>query len=78
MESLKASVVDECYSTMDCDPDHDYQPPCPHNIVYAYPAVWKALGVKESDGGEIQIFWSDAWLNTTMLWYKYDYMSEGL
>ncbi|KAL6126136.1 hypothetical protein ACLB2K_074187 [Fragaria x ananassa] len=60
--SVKAKVVDECDSTMGCDPDHDYQPPCPHNIVDASKAVWKALGVKESDSrwGEMPIFWSDA------------------
>ncbi|KAL6130910.1 hypothetical protein ACLB2K_069288 [Fragaria x ananassa] len=59
--SVKAKVVDECDSTMGCDPDHDYQPPCPHNIVDASKAVWKALGVKESDSrwGEMPIFWSD-------------------
>uniref|UniRef100_A0A2N9HQI1 Ripening-related protein 2 n=1 Tax=Fagus sylvatica TaxID=28930 RepID=A0A2N9HQI1_FAGSY len=28
--SVKAKVVDECDSTMGCDADHDYQPPCPN------------------------------------------------
>ncbi|GAA0187101.1 hypothetical protein LIER_34389 [Lithospermum erythrorhizon] len=39
--SAKAMVVDECDSTMGCDEDHDYQPPCPNNIVDASEAVWK-------------------------------------
>ncbi|KAL6124220.1 hypothetical protein ACLB2K_076735 [Fragaria x ananassa] len=58
--SVKAKVVDECDSTRGCDAEHDFQPPCPHNVVDASKAVWKALGVKESDWGEMQIFWSDA------------------
>ncbi|KAL9385465.1 hypothetical protein Peur_022475 [Populus x canadensis] len=59
-KSVKAMVVDECDSTMGCDSDHDYQPPCPNNIVDASKAVWKALGVPESDWGEMDIYWSDA------------------
>ncbi|KAJ4835604.1 hypothetical protein Tsubulata_024697 [Turnera subulata] len=43
--SVVAMVVDECDSTMGCDKDHDYQPPCDNNIVDASKAVWKALGV---------------------------------
>ncbi|KAM1053113.1 hypothetical protein ACFX13_000685 [Malus domestica] len=60
--SVKAMVVDECDSTMGCDAEHDYQPPCPNNIVDASKAVWKALGVSESDPrrGFMDIFWSDA------------------
>ncbi|PRQ18483.1 hypothetical protein RchiOBHm_Chr7g0206531 [Rosa chinensis] len=46
--TVKAKVVDECDSTMGCDLVHDSQLPCPHNIVDGSPAVWKALGVKES------------------------------
>ncbi|GJU47053.1 putative RNA-directed DNA polymerase [Tanacetum coccineum] len=42
--SVKAMVVDECDSTMGCDDEHDYQLPCPNNIVDASKAVWKALG----------------------------------
>lgn len=59
--SVKAKVVDECDSTVGCDADHDYQPPCPNNVVDASKAVWKALGVKESssDWGQMQVFWSD-------------------
>ncbi|KAL6130903.1 hypothetical protein ACLB2K_069281 [Fragaria x ananassa] len=53
--SVKARVVDECDSTMGCDSDHDYQPPCPNNIVDASKAVWKALGVPESDWGEMEV-----------------------
>ncbi|KAF8379530.1 hypothetical protein HHK36_028969 [Tetracentron sinense] len=58
--SVAAMVVDECDSTMGCDSDHDFQPPCPNNIVDASKAVWKALGVPERDWGELDIFWSDA------------------
>ncbi|KAF9619074.1 hypothetical protein IFM89_005088 [Coptis chinensis] len=58
--SVVAMVVDECDSTMGCDSDHDYQPPCPNNIVDASKAVWKALGVPHSDWGELDIVWSDA------------------
>ncbi|KAF6175166.1 hypothetical protein GIB67_022847 [Kingdonia uniflora] len=58
--SVVAMVVDECDSTMGCDSDHDYQPPCPNNIVDASKAVWKALGVSESDWGGLDITWTDA------------------
>ena len=53
-------VVDECDSSMGCDSDHDYQPPCPNNIVVASRAVWKGLAVPLSQWGELDIFWSDA------------------
>ncbi|KAL5565640.1 hypothetical protein UlMin_028804 [Ulmus minor] len=58
--SVKAMVVDECDSTAGCDADHDFQPPCPNNIVDASKAVWKALGVPKSDWGLLDIFWSQA------------------
>ncbi|KAK9103599.1 hypothetical protein Sjap_020853 [Stephania japonica] len=58
--SVVAMVVDECDSTAGCDNDHDYQPPCPNNIVDASKAVWMALGVPESDWGGLDITWSDA------------------
>lgn len=63
--SVQAKVVDEGDSTMgceSCDADHDYQPPCPNNIVDASKAVWKALGVPEEsdDWGKLNITWSDA------------------
>ncbi|KAL2453257.1 Uncharacterized protein Adt_49240 [Abeliophyllum distichum] len=58
--SVTAMVVDECDSTMGCDSDHDYQPPCPNNIVDASKAVWKALGVPEDNWGELDITWSGA------------------
>ncbi|CAA2984240.1 Hypothetical predicted protein [Olea europaea subsp. europaea] len=58
--SVTAMVVDECDSTMGCDDDHDYQPPCPNNIVDASKAVWKALGVPEDNWGDLDITWSDA------------------
>ncbi|KAJ7962368.1 RlpA-like double-psi beta-barrel domain containing protein [Quillaja saponaria] len=48
---VNAMVVDECDSTTGCDADHDYQPPCPNNIVDASKAV--SLGVSESDWGEL-------------------------
>ncbi|KAK9024488.1 hypothetical protein V6N11_004648 [Hibiscus sabdariffa] len=32
---VKAKVVDECDSTMGCDAEHDYYPPCRNNIVVA-------------------------------------------
>ncbi|KAI3743835.1 hypothetical protein L1987_56902 [Smallanthus sonchifolius] len=56
--SVKAMVVDECDSTMGCDADHDYQPPCPNNIVDASKAVWKALGVSKDNWGDLDITWS--------------------
>ncbi|KAF6167014.1 hypothetical protein GIB67_041277 [Kingdonia uniflora] len=59
-QSVVAMVVDECDSTLGCDSDHDYQPPCPNNIVDASKAVWKALGVPESDWGGLDITWTDA------------------
>ncbi|CAN0846322.1 KWL1 [Linum grandiflorum] len=58
--TVRAMVVDECDSTMGCDSDHDYQPPCPDNIVDASKAVWKALGVPEDNWGDLDIYWSDA------------------
>uniref|UniRef100_A0A7N2R9H1 Uncharacterized protein n=1 Tax=Quercus lobata TaxID=97700 RepID=A0A7N2R9H1_QUELO len=58
--SVQAKVVDECGFTMGYDADLDYQPPCPNNIVDASKAVWKALGVPESDRGDLDISWSDA------------------
>ncbi|KAJ1395953.1 RlpA-like domain superfamily [Sesbania bispinosa] len=58
--SVVAMVVDECDSTMGCDEDHDYQPPCSNNIVDASKAVWKALGVPQDQWGGLDITWSDA------------------
>lgn len=57
--SVLAKVVDECDSVNGCDKDHDFQPPCPNNIVDASPAVWKALGIPK-EVGEYSITWSDA------------------
>ncbi|XP_050914408.1 kiwellin-1-like [Lathyrus oleraceus] len=59
-KSVVAMVVDECDSTMGCDEEHDYQPPCPNNIVDASKAVWKALGVPQDQWGGLDITWSDA------------------
>ncbi|PKI38650.1 hypothetical protein CRG98_040960 [Punica granatum] len=60
--SVTAMVVDECDSTMGCDDDHDYQPPCANNIVDASRAVWEALGVPQDsdDWGWMDISWLDA------------------
>lgn len=58
-QSVRATVVDECDSTMGCDDDHDYQPPCPNNIVDGSKAVWEALGISDPDDvGSIEITWS--------------------
>ena len=57
--SVDAKVVDECDSTMGCDDEHDYQPPCDNNIVDGSKAVWKALGLDENIG-EVDITWTDA------------------
>lgn len=57
--SVKAKVVDECDSMNGCDDEHDFQPPCPNDIVDASPAVWKALGIPDSVG-YTAITWSDA------------------
>lgn len=51
--------MDECDSTMGCHKAHDYQPPCPNNILDASKAVWKALGVPLSQWGRLDIMWSD-------------------
>ncbi|KAL2335960.1 hypothetical protein Fmac_010406 [Flemingia macrophylla] len=58
--SVEAMVVDECDSTMGCDADHDYQPPCANNIVDASKAVWEALGVPQDQWGGLQITWSES------------------
>ncbi|PPD90279.1 hypothetical protein GOBAR_DD12782 [Gossypium barbadense] len=47
--TMRAKVVDEHDSTIRYDFDHDYQPPCPNNIVNTLKAVWKAPRVPESD-----------------------------
>ncbi|CAN4125699.1 unnamed protein product [Withania somnifera] len=48
-------VVDECDSTMGCDKEHDYRPPCPNNIVDTSKEVWKSLGIPEGDRGKYDI-----------------------
>ncbi|KAH6779862.1 hypothetical protein C2S52_011099 [Perilla frutescens var. hirtella] len=58
--SVEAVVVDVCDSSMGCDADHDYLPPCANNVVGASEAVWKVLGVPLKDWGELDITWSDA------------------
>ncbi|XP_042391660.1 putative ripening-related protein 1 [Zingiber officinale] len=56
--SVVAKVVDECDSVNGCDDDHDFQPPCPNNVVDGSPAVWAALGI-DTDVGVYDITWSD-------------------
>ncbi|KAL6641236.1 hypothetical protein ACP70R_019417 [Stipagrostis hirtigluma subsp. patula] len=56
--SVVAKVVDECDSVNGCDEEHNFEPPCPHNVVDGSPAVWKALGLRESIG-EVKVTWSD-------------------
>jgi len=46
--SVLAKVVDECDSVAGCDEEHNFEPPCANNIVDGSPAVWKALGLKQS------------------------------
>ncbi|ERN06813.1 hypothetical protein AMTR_s00005p00209770 [Amborella trichopoda] len=58
--TMNEKVVDECLFVHGCDEDHDFQPPCPNNIVDASPAVWKALKIRESEIGDYDITWSDA------------------
>ncbi|KAF7825782.1 putative ripening-related protein 1 [Senna tora] len=58
-KKVKAMVVDECDSTTGCDAEHDFQPPCPNNVVDASRAVWKALSVPEKDWGSLDIEWSE-------------------
>uniref|UniRef100_A0ACD5ZEH3 Uncharacterized protein n=1 Tax=Avena sativa TaxID=4498 RepID=A0ACD5ZEH3_AVESA len=56
--SVLAKVVDECDSVNGCDAEHNFEPPCPNNVVDGSPAVWKALGLRESIG-EFKVTWSD-------------------
>nr|GEV86777.1 hypothetical protein [Tanacetum cinerariifolium] len=57
--SVKAMIVHQCDSTMGCNAEHDYQPPCPNNIVDASKVLWKALGVSENNWGDLDITWSE-------------------
>ncbi|CAN0914092.1 Putative ripening-related protein 2 [Linum grandiflorum] len=57
-KSVLAKVVDECDSSEGCDDDHDYQPPCPNDIVDGSKAVWDALGVPEGNRGDLKVTWS--------------------
>ncbi|KAK1430600.1 hypothetical protein QVD17_13460 [Tagetes erecta] len=58
-KSVKAKVVDQCDSTMGCDDEHAYQPPCRNDIVDASHAVWEALGVPRKERGWMKVTWSD-------------------
>ncbi|GJN19718.1 hypothetical protein PR202_gb07024 [Eleusine coracana subsp. coracana] len=55
---VRTRVVDECDSTVGCDEEHNFEPPCHKNIVDGSPAVWDALGLNKDDG-EAQITWSE-------------------
>ncbi|CAD6213023.1 unnamed protein product [Miscanthus lutarioriparius] len=57
--SVLAKVVDECDSVNGCDDEHNFEPPCPPNVVDGSPAVWKALGLDDKIG-EVKVTWSDA------------------
>ncbi|GJN19736.1 hypothetical protein PR202_gb07042 [Eleusine coracana subsp. coracana] len=56
--SVLAKVVDECDSVNGCDAEHNFEPPCPNNVVDGSPAVWKALGLDQGEG-EFKVTWSD-------------------
>lgn len=58
---VRAKVVDECDSSIGCDKEHAFQPPCANNIVDASAAVWKKLNIDEtsSDYGYTQVTWED-------------------
>ncbi|EHA8589324.1 putative ripening-related protein 2 [Cocos nucifera] len=58
--SVLAKVVGEGDSVNGCDADHDFQPPCPYNMVDASRAAWKALKIPLSPIGDYEITWSDA------------------
>ncbi|KAI3952042.1 hypothetical protein MKX01_004275 [Papaver californicum] len=60
--TVNAMVVDECDSTIGCDKEHNYGPPCHNNIVDASKAVWSALGVSEESDqyGYMPVTWVDA------------------
>ncbi|XP_057524419.1 putative ripening-related protein 1 [Amaranthus tricolor] len=58
-KTVKAKVVDECDSTKGCEAEEGYHPPCGYNIVAASKAVWKALGVPQSQLGQLNITWAD-------------------
>ncbi|CAI9101809.1 OLC1v1039224C2 [Oldenlandia corymbosa var. corymbosa] len=57
-KSVNAIVVDECDSTVGCDEDDDFQPPCANNVVEASKGVWKALGVPQEEWAKLPITWS--------------------
>ncbi|KAJ3682264.1 hypothetical protein LUZ60_014837 [Juncus effusus] len=57
--TVLAKVVDECDSVNGCDAVHNFEPPCPCNIVDASKAVWKALGLNPRMD-EYNITWTDA------------------
>ncbi|CAN0915230.1 Putative ripening-related protein 2 [Linum grandiflorum] len=57
-KSVLAKVVDECDSSEGCDDDHDYQPPCPNDVVQGSRAVWDALGVAQGNGNQMNVTWS--------------------
>jgi hypothetical protein len=58
-KSVLAKVVDECDSVNGCDQEHNFEQPCPNNVVDGSPAVWKRLGLNKNIG-EFKVTWSDA------------------
>ncbi|KAJ4803396.1 Ripening-related protein 3 [Rhynchospora pubera] len=57
--SVMAKVVDECDSVNGCTADLNYEPPCVPNAITASPAVWKELGVPETQRSELVVTWSE-------------------
>ncbi|TVU32243.1 hypothetical protein EJB05_23966, partial [Eragrostis curvula] len=57
--TVRALVVDECDSTVGCDKEHNFEPPCRNHVVDASPAVWDALGLNKDDG-QVRVTWSEA------------------
>ncbi|XP_074273020.1 kiwellin-1-like [Silene latifolia] len=58
-KSVKAWVIDECDSTKGCDASEGYHPPCGYNIVAGSKVVWRALGVPQTQSGNLSITWAD-------------------
>jgi hypothetical protein len=58
-KSVLAKVVDECDSVNGCDQEHNFEQPCPNNVVDGSPAVLKRLGLNKNIG-EFKVTWSDA------------------
>ncbi|TVU18758.1 hypothetical protein EJB05_34871, partial [Eragrostis curvula] len=57
--TVRALVVDECDSTLGCDKEHNFEPPCGNRVVDGSLAVWMALGLNKDDG-QVRVTWSEA------------------